>query len=366
MFMAWISGGCTSIELRCGLAATTSLAVMLLTTPFAISWLSGRCRERIASDSARLNELHAAKQNTPTMGGLLIMVAVLLSLLVWSDLTVPTVQLSLFAMIGLTAIGVIDDWVKLRHNTKGLTARQKLVSQSVVALITAASLWGMIGISRESASSDSVFFAQRYYTLVHLIPSVAGSGWLILWSAVIIVGSSNAVNLTDGLDGLASGCALTTFVPLIIAAVVSSHVDVPVETLSLPELSRQQISEQAAILLSGMVGSLLGFLWFNRFPARIFMGDSGSLPIGGLLAFAALTIRQEFLLAIAGGIFVVETLSVILQVGWYKATQRRLIRCSPLHNHFVFLGTPEQTIVIGFWLVSLVLGFIAVAVLTFF
>lgn len=344
---AWPS----ALIVRVGAAAVTAWLILLFIGPSVIRLLKTRVRERIVSDSARLNELQSAKQGTPTMGGLLIMAAVLVSTLLWADISNSHVTIGLAAAVGLTVLGAADDAVKLRSQRKGLTVRQKLAGQGVISL----------GIGCALA-----FTHRNGVAANELVVPVAG--WAItlgplfaLWCAFVVIGSSNAVNLTDGLDGLAAGCAIFTGAGLTAVILISTN-----STWADAFRIRSFASAgEFAILTAALVGALAGFLKFNRHPARLFMGDAGSLPIGGLLAVAALVCRQEFLLIILGGVFVIETLSVILQVLCFKLTGQRLIRCSPLHNHYLFRGDHETRIVRRFWIGSAVLVISGIAGLRF-
>jgi len=315
-------------------AGLLSLVLSLVCGPWLIRWLRSRFTERIVSDSARLNELHAAKQNTPTMGGLLIAGTTVLSILCMADVSSPQAWLFCLTVAAFTLLGVSDDWIKLRTARMGLTARKKLIFQCLIAF--AAAGW-MYMLQTTGAHAGRI-----------MIPGIdatirLGWGW-IPWAAFVIVGSSNAVNLTDGLDGLACGCS----------AIASSTMVLVICGISTVGGNGQDIHDSsrtvAAMSCAALAGSTFGFLWWNRHPARVFMGDAGSLPIGSLLAIAALSTGHELLLAIIGAVFVVETLSVMLQVGWYRRTRRRVLLCSPLHNHFVFRGVAETRIVIAFWL----------------
>ncbi len=316
-----------------------SLILSLVCGPLLIRSLKSRFRERIASDSAKLNELHAAKQNTPTMGGLLISGTTIFSVLCFSDLSLLLVWLYGGTVLALTMLGAFDDWIKLRTQRKGLTARQKLLVQAIVAVAAAV---GIYLLHHEQGSAGTVLIPWTTQTLQ------LGVCW-IPWAVFVIVGVSNAVNLTDGLDGLAAGSSAICSVALVFICG---------STLAGIDENNRAV---AAVSCAALAGSTLGFLWWNRHPARIFMGDAGSLPIGGLLAIAALTTGTELLLAITGVVFVVETLSVILQVAWYRRTRRRILLCSPLHNHFVFRGVAETKIVAWFWLAAFIFGMLGVS-----
>lgn len=341
----------TGLLVRSMAAALTALLLTLLLGGPAIRWLRRHCPERIASDSARLNELHAGKRGTPTMGGLFVMAAVLFSSLLWCDLSSRYVWLSWLLGAGLTLTGGIDDWVKLRTSRKGLTMRQKLAAQLLSAGIVAVLL----------------YLEHRHRPLGHAVvlpcggPVLQLGPWYVPWAALVMVAGSNALNLTDGLDGLAAGCGVPAVTAYAALSLLAGQAQVAA-ALQLPAVSG---SGELGVLLSGAAGGLLGFLWFNTFPARVFMGDTGSLPLGGLLAFAAVVCQQEVRLLLIGGVLVLETISVILQVACFKMTGRRVLRCSPLHNHFLFGGHHETRIVAGFWLAAALLALAGMATLKF-
>lgn len=330
-------------------AGMTAFLMAIVFGPMAIHWLRHRYRERIASASATLNELHSGKRNTPTMGGIFMMGAVAFSSLLWSDLTCGYVLLSLLLIAALTVLGAVDDRVKMATDRNGLTARQKLLVQIGIAAVAST---GLFLIQRHQTSGTDLFWPPGRV----LIPL----GVLLMpWSTFVICGTSNAVNLTDGLDGLATGCSLFVATSLAALAWLSGHRELA-EYLAIPHIRQ---AGEMTVLLGALTGALLGFLWFNCHPAKVFMGDAGALPVGGLLAFAALVCRQECLLAIIGGVFVAETVSVIVQVSIYRMTGRRILRCSPLHNHFVFRGDHESSIVIRFWIVSAVAAMLGMGTL---
>lgn len=332
---------------RTALASVTSFLMAILLGPPAINWLKRRFRERIDSDSERLNELQADKAKTPTMGGLFVIGAVLVSVLLWGDLSSRYVQLGLLVSVGFAALGAVDDWIKLSTSRNGLRARTKLLVQSIFALVVGFVLY------REHLHQP--------HGLELIWPFGSHGIWLgagfVAWSMLVMVGSSNAVNLTDGLDGLASGCTVFAGSAFVALTYLAGHA-VMAEYVNVPFISG---AGELSIVMGALVGAMLGFLWFNCYPAQVFMGDTGSLPIGALLALAALVTRQEVLLVVVGGIFVIETLSVIMQVGWFRMTGNRLIACSPLHNHFLFKGQHEIKIVVRFWIGSALLAIVAVA-----
>jgi phospho-N-acetylmuramoyl-pentapeptide-transferase len=327
---------------RTALAAVTSFVAAVLLGPVAIRWLRIHFPERIDSASETLNRLHANKQNTPTMGGLFIIAAVVISTLLWGNLSSCYVQIGIFIAISFTALGAMDDWIKLSTAKRGLTSRQKLAAQIVLALI--ASVWLYLEQRGKPHGLDLIWPIGQYTIWLGL--------GLIPWAALVIVSTSNGVNLTDGLDGLATGCAVFTGTAFVALTYLAGHHELS-RYLSIPFVPG---CGELSIVIGSLVGAMMGFLWFNCYPAQVFMGDTGSLPIGALLALAALVTRQEVLLVIIGGVFVIETLSVIIQLSWYRLTGHRLIACSPLHNHFVFRGMHEIKIVTRFWIGSALLA----------
>ena len=332
---------------RTALASLTGFLIAVLLGPAAIRWLKSRFRERVASSSARLNEIQASKNSTPTMGGLFIIGAVAVSVLLWGDLSSRYVQLGLLVAVGLGVVGAIDDWIKLNTQRRGLSIRQKFVGQILVAV----------------AASLILYFHHESHPMGRsLVAPIGGAtfalgGGFLAWSVFVIVGSSNAVNLTDGLDGLAAGCMIFSGSAFVALTYLAGH-RVMAEYLKIPYFAG---CGELAVVLGAMVGAVLGFLWFNSYPAQVFMGDTGSLPLGGLIGLAALATRQEPLLVIVGGIFVLETLSVILQVFWFRCTGNRILACSPLHNHFLFRGHHEMKIVVRFWIGAALLAIAGVA-----
>ena len=332
---------------RIALAAMVSFVTAVVCGPFAIRWLKSRFRERIDSASPRLNELHAAKSNTPTMGGLFIVAAIVAAALCCADLSNRYVIQALLIVVGFGCLGAMDDWIKVSTHKRGLTARQKFAAQMVFAL--AVSSWLYIVQLSQPQGLELIFPIGRQGLFI-------GVGF-IAWAAFVMVGSSNGVNLTDGLDGLAGGCLVFAGLAFVALSYLSGH-RVMAEYLNIPHMVG---AGELGVLFAAMVGAMLGFLWYNCHPAEVFMGDTGSLPTGALLGYGALVTRQEVLLVIVGGVFVVETLSVIAQVASFRLTGKRVLACSPLHNHFVFRGQPETKIVVRFWIGSALLALLAVA-----
>lgn len=332
---------------RTALASVTAFLLALLLGPVAIRWLKARFRERVASASARLNEIQASKNATPTMGGLFILGAVLVSVLLWGDLSSRYVQLGLLTALGFGALGAADDWIKLSSSRNGLTVRQKLAGQFVIGGILGSLLYAHHR-SLPLGLSLTWPFGEFHVPL--------GIGF-VLWSAFVLVAMTNAVNLTDGLDGLAGGCTVFAGSAFVALTYLAGH-KVMAEYLRIPHIAG---AGDLSVVLGATVGAVLGFLWFNCHPAQVFMGDTGSLPLGGLFGLAALVTRQEVLLLIVGGIFVAETLSVVVQVFWFRRTGKRILACSPLHNHFLFRGHHEMKIVVRFWIVAALLAIIGIA-----
>ncbi|MSR58222.1 MAG: phospho-N-acetylmuramoyl-pentapeptide-transferase [Planctomycetaceae bacterium] len=332
---------------RTALAAVTSFLFAVLLGPYAIRWLKARFRERVASASEQLNEIQSDKNSTPTMGGLFILAAVLCSVLLWGDLGSRYVQLGLLVALGFGGLGAIDDWTKLNTAKNGLSIRQKLLGQIGIAAV--------VGVLLYWQHRDQPLGLKLLWPFGEAGVSL-GIGF-IAWSILVLVASSNAVNLTDGLDGLAGGCMIFAGTAFVALTYLAGH-KVLAGYLQIPFMSG---SGELTIVLGATVGAVLGFLWFNCYPAQVFMGDTGSLPLGGLIGLAALVTRQEVLLLVVGGVFVIETASVILQVAWFRRTGNRLLRCSPLHNHFLFQGEHEMKIVVRFWIGAALLAIVGVA-----
>lgn len=332
---------------RAALAALLAFLSALTIGPYAIRWLRDRFRERISSASQTLNELHADKAGTPTMGGLFVIAAVVIATFLGGDLSSPYTLLALFVLVGFAVIGAVDDWTKATQPGNGLSARRKLAWQCGIA--TVAAIWLHVIHADEPAGhwliwpiGDCGFYLGKLFAI---------------WAAFVLVGSSNGVNLTDGLDGLAGGCLVIAGAALAGMCYLSGHA----ELAAYLNIAYMPGSGELAVVLAAAVGAMLGFLWFNCHPAEVFMGDTGSLPLGALLGLSALAVRQEALLVLVGGVFVVETISVIIQVTWYRMTGGRLIACSPLHNHFVFRGQAEHKIVVRFWIAAALLAVAAFA-----
>ncbi len=326
------------ITARAALAAVVAFLLAVVLGPRWIAWLGHRFREPIKSDSAELCRLNQGKKATPTMGGLLIVAGLGGSLLAAGDLTNRYLLLALAVTAGLTLLGAMDDLVKLRSERRGLSAACKLAGQTAVAAAAAIYLY-----CDHSALPDGLLLPPPFSVLPHGL----GLAFVPL-AMVVIVGASNAVNLTDGLDGLAGGCMVFAAAAMGLAAYAAGHAQWAAY-LNVPHVAG---CGEMAVVAAATIGAMVGFLWFNCHPAQVFMGDTGSLPLGGLLGVTAVVARQEFLLVLAGGVFVAEAGSVLLQVGWYKWRKRRIFLCAPLHHHFQFRGWPESKIVVRFWIAA--------------
>jgi len=327
-------------------AMITALLVAFFIGPWVIRKLEGlQARQVIRTDGP---ESHLKKQGTPTMGGVLILAAILLPTLLWADLTNRYIWLALFIITGYGIIGFIDDYKKVvEKNPKGLTPRQKMFWQLLLAGAVAVILYILPGFSEE------IFFP--FFKKLH--PDLGY--FYIPFVALVIVGASNAVNLTDGLDGLAIGPVSINAATYMIFAYIAGNFKLATY-LQMPYVAG---TGELAILCGAMVGAGLGFLWYNSYPAEVFMGDVGSLSLGGGLGTLAVLTKQEILLVIVGGVFVVEALSVIFQVGSYKYRGKRIFRMAPIHHHFELKGVAEPKIIVRFWIISIILALVAISTL---
>ncbi len=307
---------------------------------------------RTKEEVHKLSELHGGKRGTPTMGGVLLLGAVLVSTLIWARLDLGPVWLALFSMVYLGAIGFIDDYLKVtKKKSAGLSGRLKLVAQFALAGIVT-----LFFLMNPAVSVQAQLLFVPFYKAPLLF---MGPFLTFLFYSGIIVGSSNAVNLTDGLDGLATGCTIIVASAYGVLAYCAGHEKISAYL----EIPFYPFSGELAVLCMGLVGAGLGFLWFNCHPAKVFMGDTGSLAIGGVLGVIAICCKQELLLLIVGGVFVIEALSVILQVLSFKLTGRRIFAMSPIHHHFELKGWKENTVIVRFWIVSIIFAFLGLATL---
>lgn len=330
---------------RAGAAMMTALFLGLLIGPRFINMLRVRQGrgQPIREDGP---QSHLAKRGTPTMGGLMILTALVVSMLLWMDLTNPFVWACLAVTVGFGFIGFLDDYDKVKkRSTAGVSGRARLAGEFLVAGIAS---W--LIVSQISTDLYVPFFSDRVIPL---------GPFYYVFAAVVIVGFGNAVNLTDGLDGLATMPVVIAAATFAIIAYLAGRVDFS-GYLGIPHVPR---AGELAILCAGIMGACLAFLWFNAPPAAVFMGDTGSLALGGALGAIAVAAHHEIVLLIVGGLFVVETASVIIQVAVYKRTGKRVFRMAPIHHHFEQLGWKESTVVIRFWIVSIILAVLGLATL---
>jgi phospho-N-acetylmuramoyl-pentapeptide-transferase len=300
------------------------------------------------------------------MGGLLIVIAIIIPTLLWADLSNRFVWIAVFSTCAFAAIGFTDDYTKVtRRRNLGLTGRAKLGLQTATSVVIASMLIAMQAYGMYSTKMIVPFFKQFHPDLVvsalERYPHIWPLAFLpfIVFVVFVIVGSSNAVNLTDGLDGLAIGCTVIAAGALTVLTYVSGHATFATYL----ELQRMPQVAELTVFYGAMVGSSIGFLWYNAHPAEVFMGDVGSLALGGAIGTVAVIIKQELLLPFIGGVFVIEAVSVILQVGSYKLRKKRIFKMAPLHHHFELLGWSESKIIVRFWIASLIFALFALTTL---
>ncbi|MGA2558493.1 MAG: phospho-N-acetylmuramoyl-pentapeptide-transferase [Terracidiphilus sp.] len=354
------------LTFRTAFASLTALLIALFIGP----WVIQKLREFQIGQYVRDDgpQSHLKKTGTPTMGGILIVIAILVPTLLWSDLSNPFVWVAIVSTLAFGAIGFADDYIKVvKRRSLGLTARAKIFYQMLAGAAVAIAL-AVLEQFRVFSTRLTVPFVKQWRPdlLWHIwpttIPHMAWFAFLpfVVWIIVMLIGSSNAVNLTDGLDGLAIGCTIIAAGALTVLTYVSGNV-VFADYLELQHMPKVA---ELTVFCGAMVGASIGFLWYNAHPAEIFMGDVGSLAIGGAIGTVAVIIRQELLLPFIGGIFVVETLSVILQVGSYKLRNgKRIFRMAPLHHHFEQLGWSESKVIVRFWIGALVFAMFALTTL---
>jgi phospho-N-acetylmuramoyl-pentapeptide-transferase len=349
---------------RTAFASLTALFLSILLGP----WLIRKLREFQIGQHIREDgpQSHLKKAGTPTMGGLLIVVAVVVSTLLWANLRNPYVWIAMFGMVGFGAVGFYDDYTKVRKmRNLGLTARMKILLQVAVSLIIGFILLGLHASNAYSTAVNVPFFKQFKPDL--LFSSFLHSPWtyplafagFYIFIAFILVGASNAVNLTDGLDGLAIGLMIIAAGAMTVLTYVTGHASFA----HYLDLARLPGASELTIFCGALTGASIGFLWYNAHPAEIFMGDVGSLALGGSLGTVAVLIKQEVLLVFIGGVYVLEALSVILQVGSYKLRKKRIFKMAPLHHHFEALGWQESKIIVRFWIAGLVMALFALTTL---
>ena len=352
------------LTFRTAFASLTAMFTGLIIGPLVIN----RLREFQIGQYIREEgpKAHQKKAGTPTMGGVLIVISIIVPTLLWADLSNPYVWMAVLSTTAFGAIGFADDYTKVvRKRNLGLTARAKLGYQIAVSVLIAVALIAMQDRGMYSTKLVVPFFKQFHPDLVidRLLhnPSLWPLAFLpfIAFVILILVGSTNAVNLTDGLDGLAIGCTLIAAGALTVLTYVSGHATFSTY-LELPRMP--QVGEMT-IFCGAMVGASIGFLWYNAHPAEVFMGDVGSLALGGAIGTVAVMIKQELLLPFIGGVFVIEAMSVILQVASYKLRKKRIFKMAPIHHHFELMGWSESKIIVRFWIASLVFALFALTTL---
>lgn len=355
-----------NVMFRSVAAVLTSFLIAIFIGPTIIRWLMRKkIGDRPEFHHAALNELTKEKANTPTMGGLIIILAVLATTLLWANLNNPFVQKAIVLIIWFAALGAVDDWLKLtsdiRHRSRsGLKAWEKLIFQIGGAVLIASFLFA-------DFFDGEILDGQRFWLpfYKHGLPLAR---WMFVLIAIFYLSAtSNAVNLTDGMDGLAAGCVGMVSLVLAVLCYVASETmtrTTPVTWAAYLLLPHIPQAGELSIFYSAIVGAVLGFLWFNCHPAQTFMGDVGSLPLGAAMGYGALVTRNEILLLIIGGVFVLELVSVVLQVGYFKYTGgKRLFRCAPIHHHFHLAGWSEPQVVVRFWLLAAAFAAVALATL---
>ncbi|MEY2480557.1 MAG: phospho-N-acetylmuramoyl-pentapeptide-transferase [Verrucomicrobiota bacterium] len=343
------------VTFRSVAAAVTAFALSLTFGPFVIRKLI-RLKVgqpiRTAEEVHRLAELHASKKGMPTMGGVLVIGSVFVSSVLWARPDNRFVWLTLFAMLYLGCLGFADDFLKVtKRKSDGVPGRVKLIFQVVLACI----------VTTVFLTSPLIEVqARELYVPFFKSPIVTNMSWVtLLFFAVVIVGSSNAVNLTDGLDGLAIGCTVTVAFAYALLCYAGGNFRIA-EYLQVPFYP---FTGELTVVCSALVGAGLGFLWFNCHPAKVIMGDTGALAIGGMVGVVAICCKQELLLAIVGGVFVIEAASVILQVLSFKLTGKRIFAMSPIHHHFELSGWKENTVIVRFWILSAIFALLGLATL---
>jgi phospho-N-acetylmuramoyl-pentapeptide-transferase len=352
------------VTFRTAFASLTALFMGLIVGPAIIRQLREfQIGQYIREEGPKA---HQRKAGTPTMGGVLITIAIVVPTLLWADLSNPYVWMATLATLAFGAIGFADDYIKIVHRRNlGLTGRTKLLLQFLTAAGVGVCLVLLTATRQYSTHLMVPFFKQfRPDLAIESLRHYPHIWWLaftpfVLFVMLVLVGSSNAVNLTDGLDGLAIGCTVIAAGALTVLTYVSGHAKFA-EYLALQEMPAVA---ELTIFCGAMVGSSLGFLWYNAHPAEIFMGDVGSLALGGAIGTVAVIIKQELLLPFIGGIFVIEALSVILQVGSYKLRKRRIFKMAPIHHHFELAGWSESKIIVRFWILSLIFALFALTTL---
>lgn len=336
------------ITFRTSIAAITALVVTIIIAPYVISWLKKiSMTQQIRDDGPKT---HYSKAGTPTMGGIIIIAAITASMILWGNFKSVYVWVMMTALLGFGAIGFLDDYLKaVKKNPKGLKAKYKFGAQLLLSLIIGVFLFN--NPNDPHTSYLSVPFFKKWFFDIGL--------FYIPFSILVIVGSSNAVNLTDGIDGLAIGLVAIATIANGALVYISGHAQFAkyLQVLYLPGTG------ELTVFCGAMLGAALGFLWYNAYPAEVFMGDVGSLSLGGALGTLAVVTKHEIVLAVVGGVFVIETLSVVIQVASYKLTGKRVFLMAPLHHHFELRGWPEPKVIARFWIAGIILALFSLATL---
>ena len=349
-FLVWPS-------VRAVAAMLTSLLIVLLTGPRVIRWLRREMlRDRSKSNMAGLNERIRSMANIPTMGGLLISVAIAVTVLLWSDLSNTLVQLGLFCLLWLGVLGGVDDYLKLTHRPEdkrsrdGLKFWEKVVFQIGLAILLAVFVYRYAG---------DMIPVRSLYLPFYKYPMEL-SCWMFVGIVVLVITTTtNVVDLADGLDGLAAGCVGICSAAFVVLVYIAGSL-VWSDLLSLPYVPT---ADELMVLCGAITGASLGFLWYNSYPAQVVMGNTGSLPLGGILGFVAIVIRQELMLLIIGGVFVIEVASIIMQLAYFKLTGKRLFLVAPLHHHLHMKGWMENKVVVRFWIITVACAVLALGIL---
>ena len=365
------------VTFRAATAGLLAFAISIILGPWIIRKLiSLKVGQpiRTAEEVHKLAELHGGKIGTPTMGGVLIIASVLISTLVCARIFNPFVVVCACTMAACGLLGFVDDYAKVKKkNSDGVSSRTKLLWQLVIALIASCFIYFKTEISGFHATAQQIQDGVSGFQLRDIgigigeicfplfkAPLINLGIFVIPFFVLIIIGCSNAVNLTDGLDGLATGCTISVALSYAMLAYLAGHLFLATEYLVIPY---NHYLQELAVFLMALAGASFGFLWFNCHPAKVFMGDTGSLAIGGALGTAAICTKQELLLVIIGGVFVMEALSVMLQVGSFKLRKKRIFKMAPIHHHFELLGWHESQVIIRFWILSIMLALFGIAIL---
>lgn len=337
------------ITFRAALCGVTAFLLSIILAPFIIKRLElFKIKENILrADAPSLYQYHKDKEGTPTMGGIIIIACLALSTILWADLTNRFILFSLIGTIWLGGIGFVDDYIKLKGKSEGLRATTKLLGQFAIALLI-----GLI-LFLDPDFGNTLNFPFFKSLVINL------GIFYILFVIVVIVASSNAVNITDGLDGLAIGCVIIIAITYGIMSYVTGHMKIS----QYLNIFYNPGAGELTVFCAAILGSGMGFLWYNSYPATIFMGDTGSLALGGAIGMIAIFIKKELLLFLVGGIFVLEALTVLLQVGFFKWRRRRLFLMAPIHHHFQLKGWPENKIIIRFWIIAIILSLLTLSTL---